>query len=75
MVILEKSSEATDLSLSSILNDLNKEDSNYIISNIENGNRLSAFFRYSNCVADIYNKKQIKSLLVRDFFYWALYWL
>lgn len=60
VVSLEKSTESNDLSLSSILNDLNNEDSNYIITNIENGNRLSAFFRYSNCVADKYKKKQIE---------------
>jgi hypothetical protein len=47
-------------SITEILSQLSKEDSNSIINYVQKGNRLSAFFRYSNCMANKYSKKEIE---------------
>jgi hypothetical protein len=47
-------------SISDILSQLSKEDSEIIINYVQKGNRLSAFFRYSNCMVNKYTKKEIE---------------
>jgi hypothetical protein len=47
-------------SITEILSQLSKEDSDSIINYVQKGNRLSAFFRYSNCMANKYPKKEIE---------------
>jgi hypothetical protein len=42
-----------------LISDLSLEEVENITNYIKNGNRLSAFFKYSNCVANKYSRKEI----------------
>jgi hypothetical protein len=55
---VEQENPEKDLSL--ILSELSDSERNTIVNYIETGNRLSAFFKYSNCVAGNQKKNEIE---------------